>query len=93
MYFSDFQHNVKCCLAGASQLSSTSKTLVSGFLAVISVNVVIGYYIYLAMKEPTNQEAQPDPAFLAAARASISQPSSTRTNDDSGDANARDKVE
>jgi len=46
----------------------------------------------MAMKERTNHEAQPDPTFLAAARASITQPSSTRHNDDD-DANAREKVE
>lgn len=79
---------------GASQLSSSSQTLLSGFLAVISVNAVIGYYIYMAMKEPVNQEAQPDPTFVAAARASITQPtSSTVTNVDDGDAKAREKVE
>jgi hypothetical protein len=45
---------------------------VSGFLAVISVNVVIAFYIYMAMKEPSDKH-EPDPAFLAEAKASVSQ--------------------
>jgi hypothetical protein len=48
---------------------------VSGFIAVISVNVVIGFYIYMAMKEPSNKH-EPDPAFLAEAKASVSQSTS-----------------
>jgi hypothetical protein len=56
-------------------LSPHSLTLVSGFIAVISVNVVIGFYIYMAMKEPSNKH-EPDPAFLAEAKASVSQSTS-----------------
>ncbi|KAK3416600.1 hypothetical protein EUGRSUZ_H02355 [Eucalyptus grandis] len=59
--------------AGSSDLSPHSLTLWSGLLAVISVNVVIGFYIYLAMKEPSDKH-EPDPAFLAQARASIQKP-------------------
>ncbi|WOL09869.1 hypothetical protein Cni_G18622 [Canna indica] len=66
---------------GTSQLSSSSKTLLSGFLAVISVNLVIVLYIIMAMKEPTNREHQPDPAFLAQAKSSINQPASVTTSD------------
>lgn len=47
-------------------------TLVSGFLAVISVNMVIAFYIYLAMREPADKH-EPDPKFLAEAKASIKQ--------------------
>ncbi|RYR73501.1 hypothetical protein Ahy_A02g007871 isoform A [Arachis hypogaea] len=54
-------------------LSPYSVTLVSGFLAVISVNVVIAFYIYLAMKEPAEKH-EPDPKFLAEAKASMKQP-------------------
>ncbi|XP_015895578.1 uncharacterized protein LOC107429409 [Ziziphus jujuba] len=61
-------------LPGSSELSSYSVTLVSGFLAVISVNVVIAFYIYMAMKEPSDKH-EPDPAFLADAKASIKQQS------------------
>ena len=56
-------------------MSPHSLTLVSGFIAVISVNVVIGFYIYMAMKEPSNKH-EPDPAFLAEAKASVSQSTS-----------------
>ncbi|KAM1212952.1 hypothetical protein ACFX2J_004432 [Malus domestica] len=52
-------------------MSPYSLTLLSGFLAVISVNVVIAFYIYMAMKEPSDQH-KPDPAFLAEAEASVS---------------------
>lgn len=59
---------------GASQLSAENKTLISGFIAVISVNLVIGFYICMAMKESTTSNApQPDPRFLAEAKASINQ--------------------
>jgi hypothetical protein len=56
---------------GSTHLSPYSLTLVSGFLAVISVNVVIAFYIYMAMKEPSDKH-EPDPAFLAEAEASVS---------------------
>ncbi|GMP62133.1 hypothetical protein CsSME_00024347 [Camellia sinensis var. sinensis] len=55
---------------GSTQLSSHSITLLSGFLAVISVNVVIAFYICMAMKEPSDKH-EPDPAFLANAKASL----------------------
>ncbi|CAL5030098.1 unnamed protein product [Urochloa decumbens] len=68
---------------GVSQMSSSTQTLVSGFLAVISVNLVIGFYICMAMKETPHQEPQPDPTFLANAKASINQPTSSQVSDDS----------
>ncbi|RYR56814.1 hypothetical protein HN51_009075 [Arachis hypogaea] len=58
---------------GTDNLSPYSVTLVSGFLAVISVNVVIAFYIYLAMREPAEKH-EPDPKFLAEAKASMKQP-------------------
>ncbi|XP_058110051.1 uncharacterized protein LOC131253189 isoform X1 [Magnolia sinica] len=65
-----FNHHV---FPGSSQLSSSSLTLLSGFLAVISVNLVITFYIIMAVKEPSDNEHRPDPTFLADAKASISQ--------------------
>lgn len=59
-------------VTGASDLSPYSTTLVSGFLAVISVNVVIVFYIIMAMKEPADKHV-PDPKFLAEAKASVNQ--------------------
>ncbi|KAG0449500.1 hypothetical protein HPP92_027259 [Vanilla planifolia] len=67
---------------GSSELSSSSVTLVSGFLAVLSVNFVIVLYIVMAMKEPTHPEHQPDPSFLAAAKASLNQPISSSNSED-----------
>ncbi|KAK9989476.1 hypothetical protein SO802_029715 [Lithocarpus litseifolius] len=67
-----FNHNL---LPGSANLSPYSMTLVSGFLAVISVNVVIAFYIYMAMKEPSDKH-EPDPAFLAEAKASVNQSTS-----------------
>ncbi|XP_061353760.1 uncharacterized protein LOC133298483 [Gastrolobium bilobum] len=64
-----FNHNL---LPGTSSLSPYSMTLVSGFLAVIAVNVVIAFYIYLAMREPADKH-EPDPKFLAEAKASINE--------------------
>ncbi|XP_038882778.1 protein SUPPRESSOR OF FRI 4-like isoform X2 [Benincasa hispida] len=57
---------------GSTQLNPHSLTLLSGFLAVISVNVVIAIYIIMAMKEPSSKH-EPDPAFLVEAKASINQ--------------------
>ncbi|XP_073145387.1 uncharacterized protein [Henckelia pumila] len=57
-------------LPGSTQLSPESMTLWSGILAVISVNAVIGLYIYLAMKEPSDKH-EPDPKFLADAKDSM----------------------
>ncbi|KAF7808601.1 VMA21-like domain containing protein isoform X1 [Senna tora] len=64
-----FNHNL---LPGATDLSPYSATLVSGFLAVISVNVVIAFYIIMAMREPADKHV-PDPKFLAEAKASVNQ--------------------
>uniref|UniRef100_A0ACD5XHZ8 Uncharacterized protein n=1 Tax=Avena sativa TaxID=4498 RepID=A0ACD5XHZ8_AVESA len=75
-----FYHQI---IPGVSQLSSSAQTLVSGFLAVISVNVVIGFYIYSAMKDAPRLEPQPDATFLANAKASINQPTSSQVSDDS----------
>ncbi|KAK8952594.1 hypothetical protein KSP39_PZI004725 [Platanthera zijinensis] len=83
-----FHHRI---FPGSTKLSSSSMTLVSGFLAVISVNLVIILYIILAMKEPTNPEHHPDPSFLAAATASINQPISSGSNN--GDALIREKTD
>ncbi|PWZ45093.1 hypothetical protein Zm00014a_024547 [Zea mays] len=68
---------------GVSRMSSSTQTLASGFLAVISVNLVIGLYIFMAMKETRHQEPQPDPTFLANAKASINQPTSSQPSDGS----------
>ncbi|XP_031261043.1 uncharacterized protein LOC116119241 [Pistacia vera] len=65
-----FYHNL---LPGSAHLSPYGLTLLSGLLAVISVNIVIAFYIYLAIKEPSDKH-EPDPAFLAKAKASVSQP-------------------
>ncbi|KAL8470060.1 hypothetical protein ACS0TY_032797 [Phlomoides rotata] len=75
-----FNHNL---FPGLGQLSPESTTLWSGILAVISVNVVIVFYIYSAMKEPSDKHV-PDPAFLADAKASINQ-SGTTEGDSSSD--------
>ncbi|KAJ4836770.1 hypothetical protein Tsubulata_031075 [Turnera subulata] len=64
-----FNHNL---LPGVTHLSPYSLTLLSGFLAVISVNIVIAFYIYMAMKEPTDKH-EPDAAFVDEAKASVSQ--------------------
>ncbi|KAL2241774.1 UNVERIFIED_CONTAM: hypothetical protein Sindi_0295400, partial [Sesamum indicum] len=60
----------------STNLSPESMTLWSGILAVISVNVVIVVYIYAAMKEPSDKH-EPDPKFLADAKASIKQSGGT----------------
>ncbi|PPD85654.1 hypothetical protein GOBAR_DD17424 [Gossypium barbadense] len=39
----------------------------------LPVNIVIAFYIYMAMKEPVDKH-EPDPKFLADAKASVSQP-------------------
>jgi hypothetical protein len=64
-------------------MSSSAQTLASGFLAVVSVNLVIGYYICMAMKETPHQDPQPDRTFLANAKASINQPTSSEVSDES----------
>nr|CAB3454200.1 unnamed protein product [Digitaria exilis] len=68
--------------SGVSQISSSAQTLAGGFLAVVSVNMVIGFYIFMAMKE-TPHRPQPDPTFLANAKVGINQPTSSQMSDDS----------
>ncbi|PWA85022.1 Vacuolar ATPase assembly integral membrane protein VMA21-like domain-containing protein [Artemisia annua] len=55
---------------GSGDMSPYSVTLLSGFLAVVSVNIVIAFYIYLAMKEPSEKH-EPDPKFVSEAEASV----------------------
>ncbi|KVI07730.1 Vacuolar ATPase assembly integral membrane protein VMA21-like domain-containing protein [Cynara cardunculus var. scolymus] len=55
---------------GIADMSPYSLTLLSGFLAVVSVNVVIAFYIYLAMREPSEKH-EPDPKFVSEAEASV----------------------
>ena len=57
---------------GVTHLSPHSLTLLSGLLAVVSVNIVIAFYIYMAMKEPSDKH-EPDPKFVAEAKASVCQ--------------------
>ncbi|KAE8768422.1 Vacuolar ATPase assembly integral membrane protein VMA21 [Hordeum vulgare] len=75
-----FYHQI---FPGISELSSSARTLASGFLAVISVNIVIGFYIYSAMMETPCQEPQPDATFLENAKASINHPASSQVSDGS----------
>ncbi|KAK4858544.1 hypothetical protein QYF36_018202 [Acer negundo] len=49
--------------------SPNTMTLFSGILAVISVNIVIAFYIYMAIKEPSSNKQEPDPAFVSKAKA------------------------
>ncbi|KAA8521677.1 hypothetical protein F0562_012333 [Nyssa sinensis] len=81
-----FNHNL---FPGLSHLSSYSMTLLSGFLAVLSVNIVIAVYICMAMKEPSDKH-KPDPAFLAEAKASVRHPIPNEAEDSS---QAREKQE
>uniref|UniRef100_M1AQZ4 Uncharacterized protein n=1 Tax=Solanum tuberosum TaxID=4113 RepID=M1AQZ4_SOLTU len=55
-----------------TDMSPHSMTLVSGFVVVIPVNVVIAFYICLAMREPSDKH-EPDPKFIAEAKASVKQ--------------------
>ncbi|CAH8320100.1 unnamed protein product [Eruca vesicaria subsp. sativa] len=57
-------------LPGSTTLSSHSLTLLSGFLAVVSVNVMIVFYICMALKEPTDKH-KPDALFVAEAKDSV----------------------
>ncbi|WZY81633.1 hypothetical protein YC2023_028017 [Brassica napus] len=57
-------------LRSSTTLSPHSLTLLSGFLAVVSVNVVIVFYICLALKEPTDKH-KPDASFVAEAKDSV----------------------
>lgn len=63
-----FNHQI---FPGTSSLSSSWHTLLSGFLAVISVVLVMGLYVFMALKETSSLSHQPDPTFLAKAKASI----------------------
>ncbi|KAG5401811.1 hypothetical protein IGI04_016418 [Brassica rapa subsp. trilocularis] len=56
--------------SSSTTLSPHSLTLLSGFLAVVSVNVVIVFYICLALKEPTDKH-KPDALFVAEAKDSV----------------------
>ncbi|KAL5578292.1 hypothetical protein UlMin_019991 [Ulmus minor] len=82
-----FNHN---WFPGLSDLSPYSLTLLSGFLAVISVNIVIAFYIYMAMKEPSHQH-EPDPSFLAEAKASVSRPISSGDDDKSSQSSKKEE--
>ncbi|KAL9247406.1 hypothetical protein vseg_020842 [Gypsophila vaccaria] len=62
-----FQH---AWFPGFSHISPYSLNLLSGLLAVVSVNVMLGFYIWMAMREPTDKHT-PDPAYVAKAKASI----------------------
>ncbi|XP_051139146.1 uncharacterized protein LOC127256953 [Andrographis paniculata] len=64
-----FKHKL---LPGSADLSAEARTLWSGIVAVISVNVVIAFYIYMALKEPSGKH-EPDPKFVADAKASMTQ--------------------
>ncbi|XP_071715864.1 uncharacterized protein [Rutidosis leptorrhynchoides] len=55
---------------GSADLSPHSVTLISGGVAVVSVNIVIAFYIYLAMREPSEKH-EPDPKFVSEAEASV----------------------
>ncbi|XP_013752386.2 uncharacterized protein LOC103867707 isoform X2 [Brassica rapa] len=57
-------------LPGSATLSPHSLTLLSGFLAVVSVNVVIVFYICVALKEPVDKH-KPDASFVADAKGSV----------------------
>ncbi|XP_010542766.1 PREDICTED: uncharacterized protein LOC104815870 [Tarenaya hassleriana] len=66
---------------GVTALSPHSLTLLSGFLAVVSVNIVIAFYICVAMKEPADKH-KPDAAFLAEAKDSVNKLASGTTGTD-----------
>lgn len=77
---------------GLSQLSSSTHTLLSGFIAVIAVNIVMAFYVVMAMKEPpSSSEPQPDPSFLAQAKASITQMTTSQVSDECATSIPRDK--
>ncbi|KAG2327682.1 hypothetical protein Bca52824_010410 [Brassica carinata] len=57
-------------LPDSTTLSPHSLTLLSGFLAVVSVNVVIVFYICLALKEPVDKHKL-DASFVAEAKDSV----------------------
>ncbi|KAF3575939.1 hypothetical protein DY000_02029901, partial [Brassica cretica] len=55
---------------GSATLSPHSLTLLRGFLAVLSVNVVIVFNICLALKEPVDKHKS-DASFVAEAKDSV----------------------
>ncbi|KAJ8439026.1 hypothetical protein Cgig2_028472 [Carnegiea gigantea] len=59
-------------IAGFSHMSPYSQTLLSGLLAVVSVNIMLAFYVIMAMREPSGRH-EPDPVFVAKAKASIKQ--------------------
>ncbi|KAK9049049.1 hypothetical protein SSX86_020121 [Deinandra increscens subsp. villosa] len=67
---------------GSADMSPYTFTILSGFLAVISVNVVIAFYIYLAMKEPSEKH-EPDPKFVSEAEASVKHLTPNQTDESS----------
>ncbi|KAG7645225.1 putative vacuolar ATPase assembly integral membrane protein Vma21 [Arabidopsis thaliana] len=73
-----FNHNL---LPGSTTLSPHSLILLSGFLAVVSVNTVIVFYICMAMKEPADKH-KPDAAFLAEAKDSVNKLTKGATSSD-----------
>ena len=55
-------------LPGVTHLSPHSLTLLGGLLVVVSVNIIIAFYIYMAMKEPSAKHEQ-DSKFVLVAEA------------------------
>lgn len=49
-------------------------------MAVISVNIMLAFYICMAIKEP-NDRHEPDAAFVAKAKASMTKPSNAAKQD------------
>ncbi|BBN07189.1 vacuolar ATPase assembly integral membrane protein VMA21 [Marchantia polymorpha subsp. ruderalis] len=59
-------------IPGLEDMSPKSRTLWSGGIAVVCVNVIIAAYIFLALQEPAPAaEPQPDPVFLRRAKESV----------------------
>ncbi|CAN1120730.1 hypothetical protein LINPERPRIM_LOCUS921 [Linum perenne] len=58
-------------LPGLSKLSPHTLTLLSGLVAVISVNIVMGLYIYIAVKEPVLDKNELHSGFVVGAKASL----------------------
>ncbi|GAB2281285.1 hypothetical protein Dimus_015887 [Dionaea muscipula] len=82
-----FLHN---WFPGSKDMSPYSKTLLSGFLAVVSVIIIVAIFVFSAMKEPADDH-QPDPTFLASAKSSLNQSKPVEGADGSSD--VRDKQE
>ncbi|KAG6390281.1 hypothetical protein SASPL_148013 [Salvia splendens] len=64
----------------STELPSESVTLWSGILAVFFLNVVIAFYIYMALKEPSSKP-EPDLKFVAEAEASMKQSQPSEASD------------